>query len=67
VAVRPTFEVELSSDVGANVLACGFETEGRAGRRQVSGVHALVSLGLRSDVLFLGDQVVNALFKFHLN
>jgi hypothetical protein len=26
-----------------------------------------VSLGLRSDVLFLGDQVVNALFKFHLN
>jgi len=67
VRVRATFEVELAAEVGADGLGGGLEAKSGSSRREIGGVHALVTRLLGSDVLLLRDQVVNTLFKFHLN
>lgn len=64
--MRASLEVELAGEVGANGLGGGLEAEGRGGGCKICGVLTSVALGLNGDVLLLGDQVVNALFKFHL-
>jgi hypothetical protein len=65
VVVGTAFKVEFATEVGANWLGGSLEAEGRGSGGEISGVLTLVTGLLRCNVLFLGDQVVNALFKFH--
>ena len=64
--VGTTFKVEFAAKVGANGFGGSLEAEGGGSGSKISRVLALVAGLLGGNVLFLGDQVVNALFKFHL-
>lgn len=62
VRVGTAFQVIFSCQVGANRLRRGLEAKGGGSGRKVGRVLGPVALGLLSDVLLLGNQIVNAFF-----
>ena len=65
--VRATLKIEFAGKVRANILGGSVQAKGRASGFKIVRVLRSVALGLGRDVLLLRNQVVNALFKFHLN
>ena len=64
--VGATLEVEFTRQIRADGLGRGVEAERGGGGLQVSWVLTSMALWLGRNVLLLGDQVVNTLFKFHI-
>ena len=64
--VGATLEVEFTRQIRADGLGRGFEAERGGGGLQVSWVLTSMALWLGRNVLLIGDQVVNTLFKFNI-
>jgi len=60
-----TFKVEFTCQIAANGLGSSREAESGGSRGQRGRILGLVALWFLSNVLLLGDEVVNALFELH--
>jgi hypothetical protein len=64
--VGATLKVEFTRQIRANGLGSSFQTECGGSGLQVSWVLTSMAFRLGCNILLLGDQVVNTLFKFHI-